>query len=342
MSNLSVVSRAIAASLALTVAAYAQCPPPEGYPSGGGSPIGAPSPSAGAPSNPNPSSPSTPSPAGPSTPKPAGPGQTGGPSRPNTPRGPSAGRAGAPTTGPRGMPISFERGATSKSRLKLDWVHPVPPERSGQATAAAGPLPLGDALDLLWAEDDGRPLLVLRECRLCQGSDGALLSRSLANDKTMLLTKWFRTVKLPAHVAENGHAFHNVFKGYEFEDGWPHFFLLAHKDAKPVEFSGTQTQSQLWKAMTDVLEDRYAKDPKRALKKWLSLLDSYDALDSRRRDLNEQLLEVRATKGPDSSRAKKLAKKLAELDEERADLEKAEKDVMDLGLLPAPEKVASK
>src|SRR5690606_31730510 len=108
---------------------------------------------------------------------------------------------------------------------------------------------------------DGRPLLVLRECQLCQGEDGALFSRSLANDKTMLLTKWFRTVKLPAHVSESGHAFRNVFDGFEFKDGWPHFFLLADKGAQPVEFSGSQTQSQLWQGMFRVLEQRYGKSP---------------------------------------------------------------------------------
>ncbi|MFK7738969.1 MAG: hypothetical protein AB8H80_01505 [Planctomycetota bacterium] len=240
------------------------------------------------------------------------------------------------------MPISFERGATSKARLKLDWVHPVPPKNDKSGTTAAGSLPQARALEELWAEDDGRPLLVLRECRLCQGSDGALLSRSIKNDKTLLLAKWFRTVKLPAHVAENGHAFHNVFGGYEFEKGWPHFFLLSHKDAKPVQFSGTQTQSQLWRAMTDVLEERYAKSPKKALKRWMSLLDKYDSIDGRRMQIKQSLLEARAKKGPDSSRAKKLQKKLAALDAERAKIEQEEAKVRDLGLLPAPKKVAAK
>ncbi|HEB52306.1 MAG TPA: hypothetical protein ENI87_03515 [bacterium] len=243
------------------------------------------------------------------------------------------------------MPISFERGSTSKKRLKIDWVHPVPPKRDGKETAAAGPMPLADALDILWADDDGRPLLVLRECPLCQGSDGALLSRSLKNDKTLLLTKWFRTVKLPAHVAERGHEFHNVFASYGFEKGWPHFFLLADRDAEPVQFTGTQTQSQLWKAMYDVLEQRYAKNPQRQVKKWLKLLDRYDSIDSRRRALQEELLAVRAEKGPKSSKAKKLMAKIEKLDLERAKVEAEEKKVRDLGLLkptkaPAPSRRA--
>jgi len=341
-------SRALVCGLSLTMFAAAQCPPPGGYGGGGDSgPSNGSSPaSPSGPSSSTPSSPSSPQPAGPSSPRPSGPASPG-PTGPTTPRAgtPAAGPAGGATT-PRGMPISLERGATSKMRLKVDWTHPVPPKRDpNSGTVAAGPLPLGDALDELWRGDDGRPLLVLRECNLCEGSDGALFSRSLANDKTMLMTKWFRTVKLPPHVAEKGHTFHNVFQGYEFEHGWPHFFLLAHKGAEPVAFTGRQTQSQLWRGMFDVLEQRYSKDPKRALKKWLSLLDKYDMLDSREVQLKEQLLQARAADGPTSSRSKKLAEKLDELKDERSKLEAQEKKVRELGLqkMPAVEdKVAAK
>ena len=184
-------------------------------------------------------------------------------------------------------------------------------------------------------------MLILRECQACEGSDSALLSRSLKNDKTMLLTKWFRTVKLPAHVGERSHPFHNVFAGYDFGKKVPHFFLLADKDAKPVSFSGVQTQSDLWKAMYGVLEQRYAKSAKRQVKKWLMLLDSYDTIEGRRVQLMEDLLLVRATSGPDSSKAKKLAGKLTELDEEWVAVEAEEEKVSDLGLLDAPTKLAA-
>tara|TARA_R110002073_G_scaffold298939_2_gene465695 strand:+ start:617 stop:1339 length:723 start_codon:yes stop_codon:yes gene_type:complete len=240
------------------------------------------------------------------------------------------------------MPITLTRGATSKHRLKVDWTHPVPPAREGKETAAAGPMSRADAIAHLWAGDDGRPLLVLRECTACQGSDSALFSRSLTNDKTMLLTKWFRTVKMPAHIAERSHPFHNVFAGYDFGKKVPHFFLLAHKDAKPVSFTGVQTQSKLWTGMYGVLEQRYAKSAKRQVKKWLMLLDRYDTIEGRRTALKEELLAVRADRGPDSNRAKKLTAKLAELDEDWAAVEAAEKKVSDLGLLKPPTKVAKR
>jgi hypothetical protein len=78
-----------------------------------------------------------------------------------------------------------------------------------------------------------------------------------------------------------------------------------------VTFTGQQTQTQLWKGMADVLGQRYAKDPNKAIKEWLSVLDAFDTIDARKRQLQEQLDEVRATDGPQSSRARKLTEGLA-------------------------------
>ncbi len=332
------ISHVTAAAVAITLSASlsAQCtggPPFVPPPSSEGGVSGPSGPQAANPSSPRPSSPSTPAPGAPATPRPTSGPKTGGPARPVTPRGPAAGAA-AGRTMPRGFPISFERGVTSKERLKVDWLHPVPPKRSGEGTGAAGPMPLNDALKILWEGDDGRPLLVLRECTECEGTDAALLSKSLKNDRTMLLTKWFRTVRLPAHITKYAHPFHMVFRGYRsFDKGWPHFFLLADKDSAPVVFDGAQTQTKLWQGMYDVLEQRYAKNPKRAAKAWLRLLDRYDALDARRTQLREELLAARAEAGPNSSKAKKLNKKLAEIEEQRAKVAAQEEKVRDLGLL---------
>lgn len=337
MNSSAMTVRAAIAGLTLTAALAAQCPSYQPYvppPAGQGGVSGPAGPTTANPTSPRPSQPSTPAPGAPASPRPSGGPVTGGPARPITPTRPAAGvRPGA--TMPRGFPISFERGATSKERLKVDWLHPVPPKADeGERTRAAGPLPLNAALKILWENDDGRPLLVLRECTKCEGTDAALLSRSLKNDKTMLLTKWFRTVRLPAHITEYGHPFHMVFRGYRtFDKGWPHFFLLADKDSRPVVFDGKQTQSKLWKGMSDVLEQRYAKNPEKAVKKWMSLLDRYDALDARRVQLREELLEARAEKGPDSSKAKKLSKKLAQIEKDKEKVAAAEKKVRDLGLL---------
>ncbi|MBZ0152772.1 MAG: hypothetical protein K8J09_14700 [Planctomycetes bacterium] len=267
---------------------------------------------------------------------------TGAVGRPTTPAKPSAPSAPSPV-GPfatgigalaRGMAIDFERGETSKQRLRIDWLHPVPPDRSGEGTAAVGPMPYLEALEVLWGQGDDRPLLVLRECDQCQGNDYALLSRSVNNDRTMLLTKWFRTVKLPPHVTQPAHPFFNVFAEQDQKGLWPHLFLLAEPGAAPVFFGGDQTPAAMARALAAVVEQRYAKSSQKALKAWLSCLDDFDALDKRKRELSEKLLEVRANEGPASEKAVKLDKQIAELTQQRAAVEEREAKVRDLGLLP--------
>lgn len=300
------------------------------------------------PAGPAPGSPESPNPAGPTTPGPSDPGPNGprSPRGPNVPvtggpaRGPGPGRAGR--TGARGMPLTFERGRTSKDRLKLDWEHPVPPER-GEGTTAAGALPLADALAAVWG-DDHRPLLVLRECTMCAGTDLPLLNNSKNNDRTMLMAKWFKIVRLPPHVTKTTHAFHNLFAGYEFIGPAPHFYLLSHPGAQPISFTGAPTQTNLWMGLSKVVKERYQLDAGVALKGWLVLLDKFDNVDAQRFLAKEQLRKTRADQGPRSTRAKKLQARIDDLDMERAKLIAKEKKITDLVLkpFPKPEKVASK
>jgi hypothetical protein len=243
-----------------------------------------------------------------------------------------------PTTGRRGFAISFERGATSKDRLRIDWRHPVPPEHEGNETYVESALPLEQALRVMW-EGDERPLLVMRECSFCATSDQALLSRTQNNDRTILLTKWFRVVRLPQHVTEPRHAFHNVFAGFPFKKE-PHFYLLAHPWAQPVEFTGSPMQANLWKGMWTVLSERYSRDPNKAVKEWLSVLDQFDRLDALIKSTQEELDETRAKDGPDSARAKSLQKRLAEARKEHTEALAREERVRDLGLLPMPQPAA--
>ncbi|MCU0863666.1 MAG: hypothetical protein MUC36_07750 [Planctomycetes bacterium] len=322
--------------LSLAITALAQCPPAGGY--------APPVPGYEGPSNggATPGAPTSPQPAGPSSPRPTTPAAPAPTKDTTTPRGPAANRPAGPRTGGRGMALSFERGATSKDRLRVRWVHPVPAERSATETSAAGPIPFQEAIQKMWDENDQRPLLVLRECSKCKDSDEAMLFRALDNERTLLLTRWFRTVRLPSHVAEAGHPFFNVFEGHGFEGGWPHFFLLAHPGAKPVTFTAAQTPSQLWKAMGEVIEQRYAKNVDKAIKEWQSLLETFDKVDARHRQLEDQLAEVRAEAGPDSARAKKLAEELKQNADERDAALAREKQVLDLGLLPMPRTVAAR
>lgn len=230
--------------------------------------------------------------------------------------------------------MTFARGATAKDRLELDWRHPVPPER-GPGTSAQLVLPLDEALAVLWG-DDTRPLLVLRECRKCKGTDLPLLHQAMNNERTQLLTNWFRVVRLPAHVVDGSHPFHAVFAGLDSGAQSPHFFLLAHPKAKPIGFTGTQTQQQLWRAMHEVVRERYQLDPVAALKKWQTLLDQFDVIEARQQRWCEQLRETRASQGPNSARARKLEQRLDAAEVEMEHLLGREKRVRNLVLLPFP------
>ncbi|HEX5052502.1 MAG TPA: hypothetical protein VFZ65_12065 [Planctomycetota bacterium] len=330
--------------LGLSIVLPGQCAPHMGGPPGPPPPPNPPvdgpapgTPTSSSPSAPSPAGPATPGPAGPSSPQPSNPTtQKGGPvSGPITPRG-----ATGPRTGGRGVALTFERQHTSNERLRIDWEHPTPPQHT-EGTAAAGPIPAADAMALMWDPGDERPLLVLRECMECAGTDNALLNRSLSNDRTLLLTKWFRMVRLPAHVSNPGHPLYNVFYSVHVNKGLPHFFLLAHPGAKAIVFDGAQTQTDLWKAMFEVLDQRYAKDARRAVKDWLQLLDQFDGVDGKRLALQEQLDAVRAEDGPNSPKAKKLTDSLARNAEEREELLAREAKIRDLGLLKMPQLAAA-
>ena len=105
------------------------------------------------------------------------------------------------------MPMSFERRKTSKDRLKIKWDFPASIEmkvdKSGRTTAQVRMYALGveEAFKRIRGDDE-RPLLIVRECGKCKGSDDAVLSRTLDNEKTLLLSRWFHCVKLMHHVLD--------------------------------------------------------------------------------------------------------------------------------------------
>lgn len=278
----------------------AQCDPP-GRPNGGGSSGGSNNPQPPSPNTPSPSSPSTPGPSNPSTPGP----QTPGPSTP----GATPGGGLAPLTGggraPGGIPLVFTRGKSSKKRLKIQWDYPVP-------EVGEQPLPAEFAFRRIRGDDE-RPMIVMRECGWCAGSDDALLSRSLDNEKTLILTRWFHCVKLPNHVLQDTHPFHKLFDG----DDPPHLVLVSADGETKMPFDGRQAQSELWKDMFAMLKADYAKQPEPVVKSLLRLLDRFDYLDSKEEELKAQLDDAIVAAGPTSSRAKRLIQKLNELQKDK-------------------------
>jgi hypothetical protein len=190
--------------------------------------------------------------------------------------------AAARGAGPRGggIALDFRRKKTAKEILEIDWTHPVwQPETDGRGgdgeTAAVQvrrALPIEQAYAFV-ADGDRRPLLVLRECERCKGTDHALLSMALDNEQTVLLTHWFRCVKLPPNILEEDHPLTKLFERKQESDRIPHLFFADPSGENRTALPGDQSQSQLWDTMFDYLDRCYEGDAKKSLKELRKLLD---------------------------------------------------------------------
>lgn len=239
------------------------------------------------------------------------------------------------TPGGRGAPISFQRQPSTKRLLTIQWTFPVykapvtqPREGQTVARSAEAALPREDAFAQL-AGDDRRPLLVLRECSACKGTDHALIHRQMNNDVTLLLTRFFHCVKLPTHVIEGNHAFRNLFT-----ERPAHLFLSSADGSNYLALNGDQTQTELWKAMYDLLGREYELDAKSAVKELVKLLSVFDHVESRISEVRERLdLEIEK-RGPDSPKVKELEQDLRDLREQKTKAERRRDELLDLKLRP--------
>jgi hypothetical protein len=213
------------------------------------------------------------------------------------------------------------RGDTAREVLKLDWAFPVyknPKQtvelaQSGTFVAERlRALPRDEAFRFV-AGDDTRPLLVMRECGFCKGSNDALLSTRFDNDKTVLLSQWFHVVKLPNHVLEDDHPFRNLFD----DDKPAHLFVATADGSSAFPLSGQQSQTELWNAMTEVLEDVYTDDPQDRIQGMYKILDRLDQLDQADERLHGKFSDELEKRGPKSSKLKKIRKNIDELKSDR-------------------------
>ncbi|MEZ6036607.1 MAG: hypothetical protein R3F29_03950 [Planctomycetota bacterium] len=243
-----------------------------------------------------------------------------------------------------GIPLDFTRGKTAKAMLEIDWTYPVykpttPDRKPGDKTVAQEverALPIEQAYELV-ADGDRRPLLILRECEICKGTDHALLSRTLDNEQTVLLTHWFRCVKLPTNVLKGTHPFHALFEKREGEDRVPHLFFADPDGGNRLALPGDQSQSELWNVMFDYLDRCYGESAKEAIKGLRKLLSQYDKLDAEEQLVRGRIDEEIERNGPKSNKLKKFDKQLEKVAKERDKLRKQEQELRDLALRPPVE-----
>lgn len=173
-----------------------------------------------------------------------------------------------------------------------------------------------------------KPLLVMRECTKCKGTDHAVFDRKLNNEKTLLLAKWFYCVKLPPRVVEMKHPFRKVFT----EHKPAHVFLSTWDGKDVVAFDGNQSQTLLQKKMIELIELAYEKKPEPAIKAMLRFLSDFDNHDSMLSDYKDRLQQELLRPKPRKSRIKKLEQRIAMTEKKKAKAMQRAKAVCDLKL----------
>lgn len=238
------------------------------------------------------------------------------------------------------MPIDFRRGKTAKKLLEVTWSYPVykpvtdDRPKDGETTTAVmaeRALPLEQAYAYI-AKGDRRPLLILRECERCKGTDHALLSRTLDNEQTVLLSHWFHCVKLPTNVLSETHPFFNLFKREKDGERIPHLFFCDPDGSNKSALPGDQPQGELWATMFTYLDRCYTESAKESLRELRKLLSQYDKIDGLETEVKTRIDREIEKNGPKSPKLKKFEADLAKLQRERDSLNKKEAELRDLAL----------
>jgi len=195
----------------------------------------------------------------------------------------------------------------------------VPPEepqaKHSTAKKKRKALSREDAFKVI-AGNDPRPLLVLRECKVCNGTDDALLKGGIDNERTFLLSRWFHCVKLPVDVLEEDHPFHTLFT----QDDPEHLFVCSTDGANHDPLEADTSRTKLLKSMKGLLSEEYKRKPDSAVKKIATILDKLDVVDSRLLELIKSREATLEEDGPKSRKLTKLVKKIDKAEAERDEL----------------------
>lgn len=231
-----------------------------------------------------------------------------------------------------GITLDLRRHEQSRRLLKIDWTHAAVLEDAGPQGPTSSArrmvsLEREAALAKL-TEKDLRPLLLLRECERCKGTEHALLSRSLDNERLQLLLRFFHCVKFRPNVLEPAHPYRKLFD----EQAPAHLMVLSADGKQVYAFDGNQDQRDLRAALERLLAQEYERSAERAIDESLKLMTHYDVLDLERKALTEEMETEIEKDGPRSHRAQALKTKLSKVERKIATLREQEAEILDLGL----------
>lgn len=219
------------------------------------------------------------------------------------------------------------RSAATRSLLEMDWNYPVykaAEDARTTGTVARAPraaLSREDALKFI-AGSDPRPLLVLRECTVCNKTDDALLKGGNDNERTLILARWFHCVKLPVDVVEEDHPFNALFPTNEAE----HLFLSMPDGSEKIPLESEGSRTELWGSMSRILATAYEKDPSSTYLALIKHFDKLDVLEAKVLDLEARRSVETESPRPDRKKVQQIERETesvkAEIASERAAIER--------------------
>tara|TARA_R100000458_G_scaffold21140_1_gene18914 strand:+ start:1142 stop:1861 length:720 start_codon:yes stop_codon:yes gene_type:complete len=232
------------------------------------------------------------------------------------------------------MPLP-KHGKTAKKTMKLVWDYPIFGvekikifNKSDTVAEAAKKALIRSEAFIDIAKGDKRPMLVLRECKLCNGTDKALLSSYESNEDILLMAKWFHCVKLPIDVLEKNHSYHNLFS----EKHPPHLFVSRWDGSDHIPLKGDLSRVELVENLYEILDKTYKDKAKPRIKKLKKILYQYDMLDERIERLEITIDDELESKGPRSKKLKKYREQLRKAEKEMKNLKEEELKLLDMEL----------
>ena len=211
----------------------------------------------------------------------------------------------------------------SRRRLVIQWNYPQ---------GGLEPLDAAAALREMHKADP-RPLLIVRDSNEFENSDEALFGGQKDSELLILLTYWFKCIKVDRRVVTNtSHPFHALFAG----EHPPYLLLVSGDDKTRIALGARLAQSKVTANLVGLLNAEYTKDTLAVAKTWLRLLGEYDRLEQAAGVLNDGLIrQIRKKSRAGISRARA---KLRALETHRQRLLAREKRLVDLRLRRAPHK----
>jgi len=228
-----------------------------------------------------------------------------------------------------------KHGPTAKKTMKLHWDYPIFGFKKIQKAHESGTIAKSVEravnrsvafMDI--AKGDRRPMLVLRECKLCNGTDDALLSSYESNEDILMLAKWFHCVKLPTDVLKDTHSYHNLFS----EEHPPHLFVSRWDGSDHIPLKGDLSRSELTENLYTILDKTYREKAKPRVKRLKKILYSYDMLDEKLQRLEITIDDEVEDKGPRSKKLKKYREQLRKAEKEMKDLKEEELELLNMKL----------